>query len=237
VSSKLAFRIFLLCMTVSCGFSAKAQAVYPFALVLSTAAADGDEDSTKLRYPIQDRRNDFVTDQPPKSIDLKDPKAISKKIEYDPITKKFIVYEKIGDRYIRVPNYMSYEEFIEYQKKESERDYFEMRSKARDLAERRSEAPKLYDGPELYDKGFGFNPKIEIRPQGNVDVTLGIISQKIDNPVLPLPQRQQTNFDFDMNIQMNLTGQIGDYMKLNTNFNTKATFNFENQVKAGIHRQ
>ena len=233
MSSKLAFRIFLLCITVSCGFSAKAQAVYPFALVLSTAAADGDEDSTKLRYPIQDRRNDFVTDQPPKSIDLKDPKAISKKIEYDPITKKFIVYEKIGDRYIKVPNYMSYEEFIEYQKKESEREYFEMRSKARDLAERRSQAPKLYDGPELYDKGFGLNPKIEIRPQGNVDVTLGIISQKIDNPVLPLPQRQQTNFDFDMNIQMNLTGQIGDYMKLNTNFNTKATFNFENQVKLG----
>lgn len=225
------FRLLLLLLFVGFGSSVRAQAAFPFALLLS--ASEGEGDSTKLRYPIQDRRGDFVTDEPPKSIDLKDPKNIKRKIEYDPDTKKFIIYEKIGDKYIRLPNYLSYEEYLEYQKKESERKYFEMRSKAKDLAERRTQPPKLYDGPELYDKGFGFNPKIEIRPQGNVDLTLGVISQKIDNPVLPLPQRQQTNFDFDMNIQMNLTGQIGDYMKLNTNFNTKATFNFENQVKLG----
>jgi cell surface protein SprA len=208
-----------------------AQAIYPFALVLQAAGIE--EDSTQLRYPIEDRRADFITEPPKRTIDLKDPKAVERRIEYDPETKRFIVYEKIGDKFFRVPRTMSYEEFMEYQSKEAERDYFEMRSKARDLAERRSQAPKLYDGPELYDKGFGAAPKIEIRPQGNVDVTLGVISQKIDNPVLPLPQRQYTNFDFDMNIQMNLTGQIGDYMKLNTNFNTKATFNFENQAKLG----
>lgn len=222
--------------TATCLNNLKAQVAYPFALVMATAAAvenENNEDSTKLRYPLQDRRADFLTDPVPYTIDLKDPKSIEKKVEYDPVTKKFVVYEKIGNRYVRTPTYMTYEEYVEYQKKQAEREYFEMRSKARDLAERKSTAPKLYDGPELYDKGFGQKPKIEIKPQGNVEITLGAVSQKIDNPVLPLPQRKQTNFDFDMNIQMNLTGQIGDYMKLNTNFNSKATFNFENQVKLG----
>ena len=34
-----------------------------------------------------------------------------------------------------------------------------------------------------------------------------------------------------MNINMGVTGNIGDKMKLNTNYNTQATFDFENQVK------
>ncbi len=192
------------------------------------------EEEKTLRYSIEDRRSDFLTHQNrSKSIDFRDPKSIEKKIEYDPETKQYIIYEKIGDRYFRTPQTMSFEEYLDFQSKKQNQDYFEMRSKARDLAERRSALPKLYDGPELYDKGFGNKPKIEIRPQGNVEVTLGVVSQKIDNPVLPIPQRKQTNFDFDMNINMNLTGQIGDYTKLNTNFNSKATFNFENQLKLG----
>lgn len=220
--------------------SLQAQAAYPFALVMATAAAIEQDTSTKdtsatLRYPIEDRRSDHYTNQATSgTIDLKDPAKIEKKVEYDPVTNQYVIYEKIGDRYYRTPQTMTFDEFVKFQNKQQEQKYFEMRSKARDLAERKTPPPPLYDGPELYDKGFGQKPKIEIKPQGNVEVTLGAISQKIDNPVLPLPQRKQTNFDFDMNINMNLTGQIGDYTKLNTNFNSKATFNFENQVKLGF---
>lgn len=225
--------IFLLLLLTGSYSSVQAQAFYPFALVLSMLEPNEEGDSTDLRYPIQDNREAPQTNPPPASIDLKDPKSVETKVVYDPVTRTFTIYEKIGDQYFRYPKTMTFQEYTEYQRKKSEQDYFEMRSKAVDLAERRTTPPKLYDGPELFDKGFGYKPKIEIKPQGNVDVTLGVISQKIDNPVLPLPQRKQTNFDFDMNIQLNLTGQIGDMMKLNTNFNTKATFNFENQVKLG----
>lgn len=34
-----------------------------------------------------------------------------------------------------------------------------------------------------------------------------------------------------MNIQMNVIGKIGDKLKITTNYNTGAVFNFENQVK------
>ncbi|MCO5232309.1 MAG: cell surface protein SprA [Chitinophagales bacterium] len=217
----------------------QAQVAFPLALVMASATAIESDTSSKdtidisLRYPISDRRSNFFTESTSSSIDFKDPKAIQKKIEYDPKTNQYIIYEKIGNNYFRTPQTMTFDEYVNFKNKQLEQQYFEMRSKARDLAERKSPSPPLYDGPELYDKGFGQKPKIEIKPQGNVEVTLGAISQKIDNPVLPLPQRKQTNFDFDMNINMSLTGQIGDYMKLNTNFNTKATFNFENQVKLG----
>lgn len=235
--SKLNYTILTLLLTIASLASVQAQVVYPFALLIASAESiENTEDTTNqsLRYPIEDRRATDISNNTSKSIDFKDPSKIEKKVEYDPISNQYVIYEKIGNTYFRTPQTLTFEEFVNYLNKQSEQGYFEMRSKARDLAERKSASPPLYDGPELYDKGFGGQkPKIEIKPQGNVELTLGAISQKIDNPVLPLPQRKQTNFDFDMNIQMNLTGQIGDYTKLNTNFNSKATFNFENQVKLG----
>lgn len=234
---KLRYIILLMLLTKAWLTSLQAQTDAPVESN-NAAASNIEQDSLaediQLRFPISDRRGDFYTNKSqPKTIDFRDPSKIEKKVEYDAESNQYIIYEKIGDRYYKTPQTMSFDEFVKQQSKKQDHDYFEMRSKARDLAERRSEFPKLYDGPELYDRGFGNKPKIEIRPQGNVEVTLGVISQKIDNPVLPVPQRKQTNFDFDMNINMNLTGQIGDYTKLNTNFNSKATFNFENQLKLG----
>ena len=40
-----------------------------------------------------------------------------------------------------------------------------------------------------------------------------------------------TNFDFNMRIQLNLIGKIGDKLKVTTNYNTEASFDWENQVK------
>ena len=51
----------------------------------------------------------------------------------------------------------------------------------------------------LLDKLFG-GTKIDIKPQGNIDLTLGADYQKVDNPIIPERQRQQGGFDFDMNI-------------------------------------
>ena len=46
-----------------------------------------------------------------------------------------------------------------------------------------------------------------------------------------MKQRKTTSFDFQEKIQMNVIGKIGEKLKLTTNFNTEATFNFENDMK------
>ena len=190
------------------------------------------QDSIKLKYPLSDRNTDFYTTQPKSSLDFKDPKIIEKKVEYDPATGKFIIYEKIGDTYYRTPTYMTYDEYLEYSKREMENEYFQDRSRAIDLAERKSKQPFLYQGPELYNRFLG-GTKIEIKPQGNVDVTIGVNSQRIDNPILPQNQRRNINFDFDMNINLGLQASVGDKLKLGITYNTKSGFAFENQMKLG----
>ncbi|MBQ1884525.1 MAG: cell surface protein SprA, partial [Bacteroidales bacterium] len=57
----------------------------------------------------------------------------------------------------------------------------------------------------------------------------GVDITKIDNFTLPKKQRNDVSFDFDMNMQVGVTGTIGDKMKIGINYNTEATFEFENK--------
>ena len=92
-----------------------------FALVCSNLKGFTQSDSSKsgLRFPIQDRNTDFYSTKPSTTIDLKDPKIITQKVEYDPKTNKFIVYEKIGDTYYKAPTYMTYDEYLQYSSQQS----------------------------------------------------------------------------------------------------------------------
>ena len=62
-------------------------------------------------------------------------------------------------------------------------------------------------------------------------MTFGVNSSKTDNPRIPERQRRITTFNFDQKIQLNVVGNIGTRMKLNVNYNTESTFDFENQMK------
>ncbi len=187
-------------------------------------------DTTQLPYPIEDREGDFVTDQQSNSFYLGDPEVISQNVEYDPNSGNYIIEERIGEAYYRAPSEMSFEEFLEQQNEQSKQDYWEERSNAFSLVERKGLVPKVYVTSNFFDKVFG-GTTVDIRPSGNIDLTFGGNSQKIDNPSLPEQQRKQGGFDFDMNINMSVIGKIGDKLKLTTNYNTQATFDFENQIK------
>src|SRR5690606_20657314 len=72
---------------------------------------------------------------------------------------------------------------------------------------------------------------IDIIPRGSADISIMAQHNKNANPMFNERQRQQWGFDVDQRIQMNLTGQIGDRLKITTNYNTEAQFDFENQIR------
>jgi cell surface protein SprA len=78
---------------------------------------------------------------------------------------------------------------------------------------------------------FGDPPTVDIRPQGQIDLTLGGDYRYTGNPVLPEYARTNGGLLFNMDIQMNVTGKIGEKLNLNTSFNNKATFDFDNIMK------
>jgi cell surface protein SprA len=188
-----------------------------------------------LKYPIQDRRGDKFTYPSNNPFDLKNPSNITDSVEYDPKTRRYYVLEKIGSKWYRTPTYYTYEEFQQLEARRSEIDYFRKRADILAGLNRKMIRPKLQWHNNLVNRIFGSGPdglpKVEIRPQGNIDILAGYQGQNIKNPVLPEKARKTGGFDFDMNANLSVVGNIGDKLKLPINYNTLATFDFENQLK------
>ncbi|MBC7827362.1 MAG: cell surface protein SprA [Chitinophagaceae bacterium] len=186
--------------------------------------------SDTLKYPISDRRGDRYSNPRKSSLDLKDPVNITDSVIYDPKTKQYYIIEKVGSFYYRKPTYLTFDEFLNLQARKAEVDYFKKRSNIVSGLNRKLVRPKMSITDNLFNRIFG-NGKIDIRPQGDVTIIAGYQGQNIKNPALPERARRNGGFDFDMNANLSVIGNIGDKLKLPISYNTQANFDFENQLK------
>ena len=126
---------------------------------------------------------------------------------------------------------MSLQQYRAYDMKQSITQYWNLRT-AESKGKQSSSfgLPKLYIPGQAFERIFGGN-SVDNRPEGAAELIFGLKINRLDNPALPEEQRKTTSFDFQEKIQMNVIGKIGDKLKLTTNFNTEATFDFENQMK------
>lgn len=192
-----------------------------------TPVVNGKKPDT-LRFPISDRTGNPMVDKP-NPYDLNDPSSVNKTIEYDPKDNRYYLTEKIGDQFFRNPSYLTFDEYQKYQSKQDEENYWKRRLDALTLFNKKPQLPEMYK-EGIFDRIFG-NNTISVRPQGNIDVTLGGNWQNIQNPLIPQRQRKYGIFDFDMQMNINLLAQIGDKMKINISNNTKPTFDNQNLQK------
>ncbi|HTN46202.1 MAG TPA: cell surface protein SprA [Flavipsychrobacter sp.] len=186
-------------------------------------------DSPKLHFPIYDRTGDPSIDNAPKSFDLQDPSNVKKSVDYDVDDSRYYLTEKIGEQYFRNPTYLTMDEYLKYQAKQDEQNYWKRRLDALTLFNKKPQLPTMYK-EGIFDRIFG-GTTINVRPQGNVDVTIGGQWQNIQNPMLVQSARKYGIFDFDLQMNISLLATIGDKLKLNISQNTKATFDNQNQQK------
>lgn len=186
--------------------------------------------SDTLRYPIADRRTGRITAAAPRGLDLRDPVNIRDSVVYDPKTRTYRVYEKVGSRGYRTPTVMTFAEYLRWRSSRDEREYFHDRAATSSLLNRHNQKPGLTMGEGLFNRLFG-NGKIDIKPQGEVNLTAGYQGQNIKNPTLPERARRNGGLDFDMAANLNVMGNIGDKLKMPISYNTLSTFDFENQLK------
>jgi cell surface protein SprA len=188
-------------------------------------------DPTLLHYPIYDSRGDNFSANYYNSFNSFRPSDQSDSIVYDYDTKRYIVYEKIGDHYYRTPLSYNFNEYWSIKNRQAEISYFQKRSNTTNILNRgKFTKPRLALTDGLFNRLFG-NGKIEISPQGNVDITAGYQGQKIDNPTLQESARKSGGLDFQMNAQLNVNANIGDKLKFPINYNTLANLDLDNQLK------
>jgi cell surface protein SprA len=209
-----------------CLFSIVSTIVLPsHAAAQDTSAINQDS----LPFPIYDRRGDFISANP-NVYDFQTPPNINDSVAYDPVTKTYTIYEKVGEHYYRTPTTYSAEEFRAMQARKSEISYFKKRANTLSLLNRGRVKPKLNVYDNLFNRLFG-NGKIDIQPQGNIDVTAGYQGQNVKNPTLPERARKNGGFDFDMAAQLNVNANIGNKLKFPISYSTVANFDFANQLK------
>lgn len=183
-----------------------------------------------LKYPIQDRIGDPYNYPIRNPYSLPDPSNLKDSIAYDPVTKRYYLYEKIGSRYYRTPTYFTFEEFLRFYGSQSERNYFQKRNNALNELNRRLLKPDMKVTNSLFERLFG-GGKVDIRPQGDINLIAGYQGQKVNNPALPERARRNGGFDFDMNAAISVIGSVGDKLKLPISYNTQSNFDFENQLR------
>ena len=195
-------------------------------LLRDTTSVQG---ADSLPFPIHDRRGDFLSARP-NIYDFQNPPNIEDSVAYDPATQTYTVYEKVGTHYYRTPTTYTAEEFRAMEARKAEINYFQKRANTLSILNRGQIKPKLSIYDNLFNRLFG-NGKIDIQPQGNVDITAGYQGQNVKNPTLPERARKNGGFDFNMAAQLNVIANIGDKMRFPISYNTLANFDFTNQLK------
>ena len=155
---------------------------------------------------------------------------------YDAVNDRYVVISKIGDYEVKFPVVMTREEYANYRMKKEMHDYYKGKVNAlKGQRNNRSEEqknllPKYYVNSNLFESIFGSNA-IEVNMQGNIDIKMGVLYQKVDNPQLNETNRATTIFDFDQNIGASISAKVGERLKIAANYDTQSTFDFQNIIK------
>ncbi|WP_372936164.1 cell surface protein SprA, partial [Seonamhaeicola sp.] len=169
------------------------------------------------------------------AIKSPNPNSIESKYTYDPVTDRYIYTEKIGSFNINYPIILTPKEYYELVAKENIRSYYKEKIDAFDGKKvgedgQKNLLPEFYVKSGLFESIFGGNT-IEVIPQGSVEMDLGVLFSKQDNPAFSPRNRSNFTFDFDQRINLSLQGKVGERLQVNANYDTQASFDFQNLIK------
>ncbi|MDA8581881.1 cell surface protein SprA, partial [Schleiferiaceae bacterium] len=175
------------------------------------------------------------TTQTSGSISLPEPSNFQREIIYDPISGNYLVYKRIGDLLLPIPEVWTTDQYRQWMYDQAENDYFNAKSSAfnasgDDPRDNAGLIPQIQTGNEALGQVFG-SDLVEIRPQGMAEIRFGGKYQYVENPGIPVRNQKTFAFDFGQRIQMNVKGKIGDRLELGINYDTEATFAFDNKMK------
>ncbi len=204
-------KIYIFLLVFFCGFVAQAQ------------VQDVVQDTIKKGYDVGE-------------IQMANPQSILSAYTYDPVTNTYVYTSSIDDFNINYPIVLTPAEYEKIRLKESMSQYFNQKSDAIDGNKSGSDAakkdllPRYYIKSGLFESIFGSNT-IDVKPTGSIEVDLGLLYTKQDNPAFSPRNRTNTSFDFNQRISMSLLGKVGTRLQVNANFDTQSTFAFQNLLK------
>ncbi len=162
--------------------------------------------------------------------DLSTPSNITTTADFDPATGNYIVRTYLGGLQIGTPFMLTKQQYENWQLRLNMQRFYRERNLGL-ITDKEKEPFNILDmnfalGP--LEKIFGPGG-VSLKTQGSVQVSMGIKSNKTDNPALSLSARRKTYFDFDQKIQATIAASVGNRLRFNMTYNTDATFDFDSK--------
>lgn len=194
----------------------------------STSTASKD---TATRFPVDNLDVKTYQDLDKRyPMDLRSPENVKTVIEYDIKTGNYVVRTKVGEMEIATPLTLTPDEYNEYSLQKSMLEYWRDRNlKGKESNEDKFSVTDMKFSLGPADKVFGPGG-VQIKTQGSAELIFGFKSNFINNPVLPARARRSNVPNFDQKIQMNVTGTVGDKINFGLNYNTEASFDFDQKL-------
>ncbi|MEN7548722.1 cell surface protein SprA [Rapidithrix thailandica] len=193
------------------------------------------KDTTKkVKAPsyASDRRGDPISNYfSPSPLLLRTPSNVNFSMELDTSGTFYRLSEKLGPYDYRYRSKIPFDSYKDFKYRQLQRDYWKRISMSQDGGDNLPGddsdrlIPLIELGP-IANRLFG-GSQIDIRTNGNLVLDFGGLWQRVNNPQLPIRQQRNGGFNFDQQINMSLTGKIGEKLEINTNVNTENTFQFE----------
>lgn len=169
------------------------------------------------------------------SLQLPDPEVIKEAYSYDPYTDTYYFTKTFDGFNMYYPLVMTRQEFEKLILRAEMRKYFQLKFSAvngrlENEEDQKDMLPRYYVNSKLFKGIFGSN-EINVKPSGSVEFDMGVRYNKQENPMTSQRNRKSMTFDFDQRISMGIQGTVGTRLAVNANYDTQASFDFQNLMK------
>jgi len=188
-------------------------------------------DTAKKDFPVKKFTLNSIEDiNAVYPMDSKQPDNIKSDIQFDDKTGNYIFRNKIGDLEITTPYTMTGDEYRNYSYQKELQNYWKEKNTRGEInnEDKFSVSDMKFNiGPA--DKVFGPGG-VQVKTQGSAELIFGVKHNRVENPALTEEMRSIVTPEFDMKIQMNIQGSVGDKVNFGMNYNTESSFDFDQKM-------
>ncbi len=197
----------------------------------------------QFRHKRRDRNRASISHPRQHPLYLKNNNSLyARSVELDTSGTNVVIRETFDGKDIKMPVQVSLDDYIEARSRYITRQGWERRAYEYDMEALLGEERDLEDflssittidipiPPNPLLNIFG-KPGIRLNISGAVDIRAGFRRQKSDQATTSLLGNVRNEPDFKQDVQINVSGLVGDKLNINADWNTQRTFEFENQLK------
>jgi len=208
--------------------------------VVDSMALDSTARLKYFRYSREDNQSvEFTEGKGSNFFAYPSNRYLRRTVELDSSGQYVLIKEKIAGEESKVFLKVAVDDYIKWKMEEINRGEWEKLGHKYELKEGTKDLGKLLSDitnieiplPSASFLSIFGPPKISLRINGAVDIHGAFRSEETEGQTLSRLGNTRNEPDFSQQVQVSVSGMIGDKLTINADWNTERTFEFENQLK------